>query len=491
MDKDTTINKVVSGFAWEGSTKLIIQSLTWVTTILVARVLSPEDYGIVAISGVFTGLLFLVTDMGFMSSLINMKEVEKEDYDSVFWLNLLLSLVLFTLLFYMAPIIARTYGSDILADVIRVSALVLPLRSLKIVPLAIAMRRMDFKYRALVEMMGQFVTAVSSIYMAYNSYGVWTLVYSILIGQSVVALAYLPLMKGIPAPFISILRIKNIIPFGMYLTGSDILGFITRRSDVMIMGLFLPEKVVGYYSMGFHLATMPLDKIGAMFNRVAFPSISRVKEQQPVARNIFVNMHKYLLVIAYPLLVGMAILAEELVVLLLTEKWLPAAPVIRALCILNLLRISGMIMPFVISGLGYAKKMFKFTVLSSILLPLAFIIGVQYGLEGVLLGWFIVYPVLYAFLVLILLSKIDLSIFTFMKTFQSAVVCSGLMAVGLYFFKLYFSITNPIIELVVYVVVGMLIYFVAYYLGFKAELLKMKNKIKEMRSRKNEPASEA
>jgi len=211
MDKEATIKKVISGFAWEGSTKLIIQTLTWVSTILVARILSPEDYGVVAISGVFTGFLFIVTDMGFMSSLINMKEVEQEDYDSVFWLNVLLSLALFILLFLMAPVLAGFYRSEVLVDIIRVSALVLPLRSLKIVPLAIAMRSMNFKYRALVEMLGQFVTAASSIYMAYNGYGVWTLVYAVIIGQAVVAAAYLPLMKGIPALILNFDRIKKIV----------------------------------------------------------------------------------------------------------------------------------------------------------------------------------------------------------------------------------------------------------------------------------------
>jgi len=446
--------------------------------------MSPADYGVVAISGVFTGFLFIVTDMGFMSSLINMKEVDQEDYDSVFWLNILLSLGLFIILYLMAPVIAAFYRSDILVDVIRVSALVLPLRSLKIVPLAIALRGMNFKYRALVEMLGQFVTATSSIIMAYSGYGVWSLVLAVIIGQTVVAVAYLPLMKGVPKLIVNFDRIKNIVPYGMFITGSDMLGFITKRSDVMIIGLFLPEKVVGYYSMGFQLATMPLDKVGALFNRIAFPAISRAKDQTPFARSLFTNMHKYLLVIAYPILIGMALLAKDIVVLLLTEKWLPIVPIIQALCVLNLLRVSGMIMPFAISGLGFAKKTFNYALLSSIVLPLAFYVGAQFGLEGVLVSWFIAYPIFYVFLLFILLPKLKLPISKFLETFRTSVTCSIIMAVFLYSCKPYIKTGYDIVDLVLVILTGMTIYIASYYIFFRHELLKMRKRIKEIRNGK-------
>jgi len=252
----------------------------------------------------------------------------------------------------------------------------------------------------------------------------------------------------------------------------------------MIIGLFLPEKIVGYYSMGFHLATMPLDKIGALFNRVAFPAISRAKDQTPFARSLFTNMHKYLLVIAYPVLIGMAMLAEELVVLLLTDKWLPVVPVIQALCVLNLLRVSGMLMPFVVSGLGYAEKTFNYALLSSIVLPIAFVVGVQFGLEGVLVGWFVAYPIFYIFLLLILLAKLEMSVRAFLETFRSSVSCTIIMAIIIYISKPYIDAGNEMLDLALLVMLGMSAYFVSYFILFKSELLKLRNKIKEIRNGK-------
>ena len=481
MDKETTIKKVMSGFAWEGSTKFIVQLVTWTTTIIVARILVPEDYGVVAISGVFTGLLLIVTDMGFMAALINMKKVEREDFDSVFWLNVLLSGVLFAMIYFLAPTIGRLYGSEILVDIIRVSALVLPLGSLKIVPQAIALRNMDYKYRALVEMAGHFTMAISSVILALTGFGVWTLVYAVILGQIVVVLAYLPLLKTFPGLVINFVRIKKIASYGLYLMGSEILGFITKRADIMIIGLFLTEKQVGYYAMAFHLATLPLDKIGSIFNGVAFPAVSRIKENSSLAKSLFLNMHKYLLLITYPILVGFALVAEDLVLLLLTDKWLPLVPILQALCILNLLRISGMIMPFMIAGLGHPESVFRFNALSSVILPVAFVIGAQYGLEGVMLSWFVAYPVLYYFLFSLLRKRLPMSDVEFFGTGLAAFICTVIMAVILYFGRAYFSTESYMLDLLIVIPLGAFIYVLSNLIFFPEDFKNLARRVKEWR----------
>jgi O-antigen/teichoic acid export membrane protein len=482
MDKDNILKKTLSGFAWEGSTKILIQAVTWVTTVLVARILSPEDYGVVAISGVFTGALVLITNLGLMSSLINMKEVDQEDYDSVFWLNIIFSILLYTFIYAMAPFIASFYGSEQLVDVIRLSGIIMPLHGLMIVPIAIAMRNMDYKYRAIVDSLGQFVTAISAVALAYNGYGVWTLVVSVLIGQAVVVCAYFPLMNGIPRFSIKIDRIMKIAPFGLYVTGSDVLAFFTRSAGVMIIGLFLSERIVGLYSMAWHLSTMPMDKVGSIFNRIAFPAISRSRDNASFAGKLFINMHKYLLVVTYPVFIGFALLAEDIVILLLTDKWVQIAPIIQALCILNMLRISGMVMPPVLTGLGLARWMFKYNVISSFVMPIVFIVGVQFGLEGILAAWFIAFPVLYIYMLTILLPKLELSPLGFLDTFRTPIICSGIMALLLLFITPYFDMENRIIELVITVALGMFFYVLSYYLLFKKELTALLARVKLIRN---------
>jgi len=482
MNNQSIKKKILSGFAWEGATKIIVQSVTWVTTIVVARILVPEDYGIVAISGIFIGLLGVITDMGFMSALINKEKITQEEQDSAFWLTLLLSLVLFALVYASAPFLAMLYDSEILVDIIRMSAFILPLTSLKIIPTTIAMRSLNFKYRAVTDMVGQFVTSISSVLMAMNDFGVWTLIYSVLIGQTVVVIAYLPLMKAIPKLTIQIRKMKEIITYGTHIMLAQMLEFFTMRADIFIIGLFLPEKQVGYYSMGYQLSTIPLDKIGALFNRVAFPSISRIKEDIQATRSLFVNMHKYLLVIAFPVLVGLMLVADDLTVLLLTEKWEPLIPIIQALCMLNLLRVSGMIMPYVLAGVGRSDYVLKFHVLSSVLLPIAFLIGVQQGLYGVLAGWFIAYPFLYFYILRLLVNIIGLEMKQFLLSIKPTIVSTFFMFVVVSVVKLYLPEGSHAFNLGITIPLGAASYIAIFYLLFKNELYELKQGIAELRS---------
>lgn len=481
MNRHETINKVIKGFAWEGSTKLVIQMVTWVTTILVARILSPEDYGIVAISGVFVGVLAIITDMGFMAALINQDEVSLEELDSTFWFSILISVGLFVLIYAAAPLIAAAYDSAKLTDIIRVSAIMLPLTSLKIVPTAIAMRELNYRYRAVTEMAGQFTTAMASVLMAYNGFGVWTLVYSVLLGQSVVVVAYLPLLKHVPAFNPDYRRISRIVSYGSHLMLSQILEFFTLKADVFIISIFLPHRLVGYYSMGLQLATMPLDKIGSVFNRVGFPAISRVKNDRPESRKIFIYMHRYLVAITYPILVGFILIAEDLVVLVLTDKWLPIVPIIQVLCMINLLRVSGMIMPYILAGLGHSGEVLRYQVLSSFLLPIAFLVGVQFGMSGVLAGWFIAYPILYALIVRMLSRHLEMAVGEYLLTFRSPVICATIMFAAVYFVKSSLLSGASISGLVLTIALGAVVYTASYYLLFREEWLQVIRRVRSMR----------
>lgn len=481
MNRHETINKVIKGFAWEGSTKLVIQMVTWVTTILVARILSPEDYGIVAISGVFVGVLAIITDMGFMAALINQDEVSLEELDSTFWFSILISIGLFLLIYAAAPLIAAAYDSAKLTDIIRVSAIMLPLTSLKIVPTAIAMRELNYRYRAVTEMAGQFTTAMASVLMAYNGFGVWTLVYSVLLGQSVVVVAYLPLLKHVPAFNPDYRRISRIVSYGSHLMLSQILEFFTLKADVFIISIFLPHRLVGYYSMGLQLATMPLDKIGSVFNRVGFPAISRVKNDRPESRKIFIYMHRYLVAITYPILVGFILIAEDLVVLVLTDKWLPIVPIIQVLCMINLLRVSGMIMPYILAGLGHSGEVLRYQVLSSFLLPIAFLVGVQFGMSGVLAGWFIAYPILYALIVRMLSRHLEMAVGEYLLTFRSPVICATIMFAAVYFVKSSLLSGASISGLVLTIALGAVVYTASYYLLFREEWLQVIRRVRSMR----------
>ena len=319
--------------------------------------------------------------------------------------------------------------------------------------------------------------AVASVAMAYNGFGVWTLVYSVLLGQSVIVVAYLPLLKHVPVFSTDYGKIRKIISYGSRLMFSQILEFFTLKADIFIISMFLSQKQVGYYSMGLQLATMPLDKIGSVFNRVGFPAISRIKNDREEARKMFLNLHRYLVATTYPILIGFILIAEDLVKLILTDKWLSIVPIIKVLCVINLMRVSGMIMPYVIAGLGRSGDVLKYQVLSSILLPAAFLVGVQYGIDGVLAGWFIIYPFLYGALLRMLSGQLGSIFRELFLTFRSAVTCSAIMFVAVSTMQSSALGMSGMKGLIIIILLGAAVYLLSFYIFFRDELMRVISKL--------------
>jgi O-antigen/teichoic acid export membrane protein len=306
----------------------------------------------------------------------------------------------------------------------------------------------------------------------------------VLIGQGAVTIVYLRFLDAVPRFVFNIERIRKIASYSLYLMGSYVLAFFTRQADILIIGLFLTETQVGLYSMAFHLATMPLNKIGSIFNTVAFPAVSRIKSELLLAKSLFLNLHKYLLLIAYPILIGIAFLAEELVHLLLTEKWALLVPLLQAFCILNLLKISGMIMPSLMAGMGSSKSVFYYNVAAAIVLPIAFLIGVNFDIKGVIISWFVTFPVLYFFLLKLVAVKLEMGLLEFFRTMMPAIVGSTLMALVIYLCKPYIDVESDTLALALVVLIGAVSYILVCWFGFRSEVISLVQRVRSMRAEK-------
>lgn len=490
MEYGRVVQRVLTGFAWEGATKIVVQIVSWATTIIVARILLPSDYGLVAVSGVFVGVLIVVTEMGLAEGLINTTTVTKEQEDGLFWLSLMLSGVIYVFLFVSAPLIASLYEMDRLTEIIRVSALVLIFSSLKVVPYSIAMRNMDFRYRAIVETTGQLASAATVLSLAIYGFGVWSLVLGVIAMQLITVAAYLPLLKRFPRFIIRIPGLWSILVFGIKLMASKVLGFFMLRADVFIIGLFLGQRPVGYYSMAYHFATIPLDQIGSIFHTITFPALSRIKQNKPQARRLFLQMHRYLLMIAYPILLGLAAVAEDAIVLLLTEKWKPIVPLLQVLCVVNLLRVSGMLMPPTLEGCGNANRVLMFHIVAIIVLPAAFTIGVQWGLTGVLYAWVIAYPPIYCFLLYSVMRELDLKLRELLKSERATLTASLVMVVAVVSLR-FLPIDLPMLaRLVLSIGVGASVYLGVFAFAYPRELVELKKGIGLLRGQRTVSTSE-
>jgi O-antigen/teichoic acid export membrane protein len=459
--RDTFTKRIVSAFAWEGSTKLAIQVASWISTIYVARLLVPEDYGIVAISGLFTGVLTLITEFGLGAGIVTRREINADQYNRCFWLGIIASVVLYMVLFFAAPLVADAYDTPLLRDIIRVAALGLIISSIRIVPYSQVLRALDYRFRSLTEMFGQFVQAGSTVLLAVFGHGAWSLVIGYLVAQSIMTFIFTARASGISWPAFSLTGLRDLIDFGVKITGARLLGFFVSNCDQMVISSLLGTRYSGLYSVSANLATAPLDKIGAIFNRVAFPILARLQENPETARKLFLRFHFYLLVIASPILVGLGIVAREAVTILLSPKWAPAFQVLQILCFANVIRLSGMVFPTILEGLGMAGAVFRYQMLSAALMPLGFLIGSHWGLQGVTSAWLIAYPLVYLWLLRKTLSVLDIRIGTFLDSTKPVLAANVVMAGAVLITQSWLLDWHPAERLSLLVAVGAVVYFTA------------------------------
>jgi len=437
---DSIHKKIVRGFAWEAATKACIQLLSWVSTFLVARMLVPEDYGLVAISGIFTGFCLLLSNMGLSAGIVNKKDITVEELDGVFWLSLLLGVSLYVVLFFASDFIGSYYGNSELPKVIRYAGLILIFSSINIVPIAQTMRELDFRFSSLVEMFGQLVTTVATLVLAYHGYGAWSLVYSVLVGQIAIVFPYLVRYSRFPSLRFRFATILPIIRFGATLVSSRLVAFLNQKSATFVVSSMLGERAAGVYFFSSNLAALPITKIGEIFQRVAFPALSSLKRNDADPKVVFLQMHRYLVLIVFPVLIGMALVAPEAVKVLVGDKWLESIPILQVLCVINIFVASGILIPPTLQGLGKAGLTLKFEMLNLVVLPAAMFVGARHGLTTMMYAWCLAYPLLYMLLLYRLVAELQIKWPDFFATCTPAVVSSIAMACAVISVK-YFAAT--------------------------------------------------
>lgn len=483
MDFAAVKRGILSGFAWQGITKVVVQLASWGATIFVARLISPGDYGIMAAAAVFAQLLTVVTELGLGQGLIQRQEMTRADEDGVFYVSLLLALGAYGLLFMAAPMVAGFYAMPILSDVLRLLGLMVVFGALKTVPLALAMRRMDFRYRSLVEMGASLAMTATVITLALLGYGLWALVWGPIVNQLVMMIAFLPLLKRFPRPTLWSRPVAQIMGFGVKVTSTSMLYFIWSRADVMIIGRVLGERALGMYSMAFQLAVLPLDKVGSIFNHVMFPAMARLQQNLRQSQEVFLDLHRYLLLITYPLLFGLIAVAEDLTALLLAEAWLPIVPYLQGLCLISALRVSGMLMPAALYARGKPGLVVRYSGLCVLVLPPSFLIGAQFGLQGVVVAWALAYPGLYVVLARYSLQDLQLGWGDLLRSAAPAVGATTVMMAAVLAFQALWSDTLGVFARVVgAAAVGGSVYIGVLALLFRQQLLDFRQRILLLRS---------
>lgn len=332
-------NKTLSGIFWNFAQKLVNQSFHFIVTVVLARLLMPEDYGVVAIAGMFTALLGIFMNGGLGAALIQKKDTDELDFNTVFFMGLGMSFVLYTIIFFTAPLMAIAYDSPQLTAIIRVLALGLPIGALGSVQGAYVSRRMEFKKFFKASLSRQIFAAVVGLAMAYRGYGAWALVAQQLIGHITDTAVMFSMVKWHPRWMFSFERFKGLFAFSWKKLGADFIGTLCYQLRGYIIGLKYSTADLAFYNRGEGLPGMIKTNINGPISSTLFPALSRLQnEEGGVKRGIRRSMRTSSFLV-FPLLFGLAAVSDQLVPILYTSKWNTAIPFMQIICVTSAMDI--------------------------------------------------------------------------------------------------------------------------------------------------------
>ncbi len=324
---------VLSNFFWRFAERIGAQGVKMLVEIVLARILLPEDYGIVAIVTIFITILQVFVDSGLANALIQKKDADDLDFSSVFWFNIVWCLILYGLMFLAAPLIAAFYNNEMITPVLRVLGIQVIIASVKNVELAYVSRTMQFKRFFFATLGGTIGAAVVGIWMAYNGYGVWALVAQHIFNTFVDTVILFATVKWHPKWQFSFARLKGLLSFGWKLLAAALLDTIYTDIRQLIIGKVYTEADLAFYNRGQQYPQLAVSNINASIDSVLLPTMSREQDHTARVKAMTSRAIKTSTYLMAPLMLGLAVVGEPLIRFLLTEKWLPSVFYMQIFCL--------------------------------------------------------------------------------------------------------------------------------------------------------------
>ncbi len=356
------MGKVSKGFFWSAVDQFSFQGVSFILSIIIARLVSPSAFGVVVMVQVFMSFAQLFIDGGFKSALIQKKDRTDEDFYTVFIFNMVVALILYVIMFVVAPFIADFYDEPQLTSLTRVIALNLIFASLSITQLVRLQLDLNFKTQAKARLISVIISGLIGIICAYRGMEVWALVIQSIINSLLTSLFLMVFSRWMPRFIFSIKSFKHLFPFGFKILFSDFLTNSYIQLTNLIIGKFYSSSELAYYNRGWNISQLPTTSIMNIITRTVIPILSFMQDDM---NSLIYSYRKYLrlsCLIIFPLSALLAILAHPIIIILLTDKWEPTASLLSIFCIVF------MFYPFINNAatvttvLGYGNLIMKSTI---------------------------------------------------------------------------------------------------------------------------------
>lgn len=373
-------NKVFSGIFWKFSERILAQLISFVVSLVIARILSPSDYGLVAMAMIFVNIANVFVSSGFNAALIQKESSDEVDFSTLFYCSLLISVVLYVILYFVSPFISKFYSNDNLTNVLRVFGLILPLSSYKSIQNAWVSKHLEFKKFFFATLGGTMVSAVIGILMAIKGFGVWALVAQYFTNAVIDSLVLTFTINWHPKFLFSVSSVKTLLPYGVKILSTDLIGVIYNQLNSFFIAKKFTSADLAFYTKGRQIPDLIDNNIGVAISSTLFPAFSLKKDNYGDMASMCRRAVQVSCFVLLPFYLGLAVVAENLIDVVLTSKWTPCVPFIRIVCLSCVFNSIGIIDIQVLKAIGKAGVVFKIEFIKKPLYLIILIFSLRYDI---------------------------------------------------------------------------------------------------------------
>jgi teichuronic acid exporter len=387
--------KATQGILWSSIESFASQFISLIVGIILARMLTPKEFGLIGMVTIFIAVSQSFLESGFSNALIRKKDCTQTDYSTVFFFNLAAGVIFFIVLFISAPAISNFFKEPELKTIVQVLALVLIIDSLTIIQRTILIRRVDFKLQTRISVISSTGSGLFAIILAWKGFGVWSLVGLTLAKESLNSFLLWLWNQWRPALVFSMSSFRELFSFGSKLLVSGLLDTIYRNIYFFIIGKYFSVQELGYFTRAYQFNTASSQSITGIMSRVTFPILAQMQDNPVMLKEGYRKMIKSIMLITFVIMLGMAAIAEPMIISLIGEKWRPSIIYLQMLCFVGMLYPLHALNLNMLNVLGRSDLFLKLEIIKKILAVPTIVLGVLFGMKimiaGMILNSFIAY----------------------------------------------------------------------------------------------------
>tara|TARA_B100002003_G_scaffold182027_1_gene170207 strand:+ start:30395 stop:31828 length:1434 start_codon:yes stop_codon:yes gene_type:complete len=453
--------RFLNALAWNAGGNFFSQGVSILIGIVLARLLSPEAYGLIAMVLVFTGLASLLSDVGLGSALVQRQDLKSVHFNSVYWCNIGLGTLLAAVLFMSSQQIAIFYGQPQIEPVVRMLSLGFVIGAASLVHRQVLVKSMTFKYLALADFLGMAGSGAVAIYLAHMGFGFWALVFQQIMNSMIVFFIVSSTSGWKPKKEFSPAAIKELFSFSAYVFLTSLLQYAAMRVDKLISGKYLGANSVGLIDKAQSMMLFPLQNISHTISAVMFPALSSLKDDTAKVRRIYLKCIQAVAFLTFPMMAGMFAVSESFILGVLGKHWIELIPVLQVFCLAGAINSIATITGAVYLSQGASKLQFRVNLFTRPLVIVCVVIGLSWGVIGVAWGIVVAAWISGIYTMTTVWKLIDLAAVSVFKILYPIVLLSMLMGAVVIYLGFKFSHLDHLALLAVQILAGVLVYTLA------------------------------